>query len=227
VGEWGVADCIQGDYTDEEQKPDKDLGRTFTLGFRNVGFADPARQFGLPSVRTDVAPRNTSVATTIDFGDGNSAKRLLTPSAYAGEKPITLFRLSRPLLTQPPLIPPAELGVEEKDFLQPMAPGRLRAIFHRIGTVMSDVEFAAIWNQVRRSFSVPNFPTQATSQSSSLPQATEGARTPKGCVCLQEFRDALNEVLLGRMEGQDPEWFRAAMASAEGESEDVRASEAR
>ncbi len=126
AGEWGVGDCIRGDYTEEDQKPDADLGRSVTPGFRNAGYADPARAFGLPSVRMDVAPRASSLATATDFGEGTSAAKLLAPCAYA------------------------DLGVGEEDFLQPLAPGRIRMLFSNIGTRMSDAEFAAIYNQVRR-----------------------------------------------------------------------------
>ena len=123
AGEWGVGDCIRGDYTLEQQMPDADLGRSLTPGYRNVGMADPARRFGLPAVRIDIAPRALSMASSMDFGDGTSAGKLLAPSVYS------------------------ELGVGEEDFLAPMPPGRLRALFQRIGTAMSDREFAAVYNQ--------------------------------------------------------------------------------
>jgi hypothetical protein len=136
AGEWGVGDCIRGDFTQEEQLPDKDLGRTLTPGYRNTGFADPSRRFGLPSVRIDVPSRTLSMATTMDFGDGTTAGKLVGPSAYA------------------------ELGVGDEAFLAVVAPGRLRKLFERIGTRMSDAEFAAIYNRA----------------------ATVGVLTPKGSV---------------------------------------------
>ena len=123
AGEWGVGDCIRGDYTLEQQLPDKDLGRSLTPGYRNVGMADPARRFGLPAVRIDIAPRGLSMASSMDFGDGTSAAKLLAPSSYS------------------------DLGVGEEDFLAVMPPGRLRALFGRIGTVMSDREFAVMYNR--------------------------------------------------------------------------------
>ena len=136
AGEWGVGDCIRGDYTLEDQLPDKDLGRSLTIGFRNTGFADPSRRFGLPSVRIDVPSRTLSMSTTMDFGDGTTAGKLLAPAAYA------------------------ELGVGDEAFLAPIAPGRLRKLFERIGTGMSDAEFAVIYNRA----------------------ASEGVLTPKGSV---------------------------------------------
>jgi hypothetical protein len=123
AGEWGVGDCIRGDYTLEQQMPDKDLGRSLTPGYRNVGMADPSRRFGLPAVRIDIAPRGLSMASSMDFGDGTSAAKLLAPSSYS------------------------DLGVGEEDFLAVMPPGRLRALFGRIGTAMSDREFAVLYNR--------------------------------------------------------------------------------
>jgi hypothetical protein len=35
--------------------------------------------------------------------------------------------------------------------------------------------------------------------------------TPAGCCSIQEFRDALNEVLTGRDAGEEPEWFSSAV----------------
>jgi hypothetical protein len=152
AGEWGVGDCIRGDYTLENQLPDKDLGRSLTPGYRNVGMADPSRRFGLPAVRIDIAPRSLSMASSMDFGDGTSAAKLLAPSSYS------------------------DYGVGEEDFLAPLPPARLRKLFERIGTAMSDREFAVIYNHA----------------------AVNGKHTPAGKVCIQEFRDALNAVLLGR-----------------------------
>ena len=42
-----------------------------------------------------------------------------------------------------------------------------------------------------------------------------GRHTPTGGVCLQEFREALGEVMAGRDAGVEPEWFARAMADAE------------
>ena len=123
AGEWGAADCLQGDYTTEEQATDADLGRAVSLGFRNAGMAlDPTRRFGLPSIRTDVPKRDGgSVATTTDFGDGPSAAQLLFPGPYAGN------------------------GIGEADFIQPRPRAFLRDMFSRVGYAMSSAEFEAIY----------------------------------------------------------------------------------
>ena len=86
---------------------------------------------------------------------------------------------------------------------------------------MSDAEFAAIYNQVRRRargaarfagpsshrvnrhFRPPPPPPQA---------ARFGRFSPFGAVTLQEFREALNQVLAARDEGSaGPPWFAEAM----------------
>lgn len=123
AGEWGTADCMRGDFTAEEQAPDADLGVSTSRGFRNAGMADPRRRFGIPSIRTDVPARQVSVATSVDFGAGLTAKELLFPQPYA------------------------ENGVDESDFAAPRSEGELRSLFARIGYEMSAAEFAAFYTR--------------------------------------------------------------------------------
>jgi len=79
--EWGVRECI-GNYTPEEQQPDKDLGRSIRPGWRNIG--PPARIFGVPSIRSDVpAPSLKSVADHQNYGDEAGAATLLYPPRFA------------------------------------------------------------------------------------------------------------------------------------------------
>lgn len=123
AGDWGTADCLRGDYHREDQEPDRDLGRGISLGFRNAGFADANRRFGLPSIRTDVPPRQQSVSSTVDFGTGPKSSELIFPSPYADH------------------------GVEEADFVAPRAPRELRALMARIGYSMSDAEFVVLYER--------------------------------------------------------------------------------
>ena len=51
--EWGAGDCINGNYTYNQQLPDQDLGRSVTVGWRNMSLSD--RAYGCPSVRKDVS----------------------------------------------------------------------------------------------------------------------------------------------------------------------------
>jgi len=79
--EWGVRECI-GNYTPDEQQPDKDLGRSIRPGWRNIG--PPARIFGVPSIRSDVpAPSLKSVADHQNYGDEAGAATLLYPPRFA------------------------------------------------------------------------------------------------------------------------------------------------
>ena len=51
------------------------------------------------------------------------------------------------------------------------------------------------------------------------PQAAlTGVHTPAGSVCVQEFRDALNAVVLGREVGSEPEWFTEGLAQLQKEA---------
>jgi len=43
---------IKGNYTEADQLPDRDLGKTLTPGFRNVTLE--TRAFGVPCIRTDL-----------------------------------------------------------------------------------------------------------------------------------------------------------------------------
>ncbi len=126
AGDWGAPDCLQGDFTRDQQDPDRDLGRGVSVGFRHTGMAaDPVRRFGLPSIRTDVPPRNAqSLATYMDFGDGPNAASLLFPGPYA------------------------EHGVEERDYMRVRTPSEIRALFAKIGYRMSDAEFLAVYERV-------------------------------------------------------------------------------
>jgi len=82
--EWGVRECI-GNYTPDEQMPDKDLGRSIRPGWRNVS-ANDRRVFGVPSIRSDVpAPALKSVADHQNYGDEQGAATLLYPPRFADE----------------------------------------------------------------------------------------------------------------------------------------------
>ena len=78
--EWGVRECI-GNYTPEEQQPDKDLGRSVRPGWRNT--APPSRTFGVPSIRSDIsAPGQKSVADHQNYGNEADAFALLYPPRF-------------------------------------------------------------------------------------------------------------------------------------------------
>ena len=82
--EWGVRECI-GNYTPDEQLPDKDLGRSIRPGWRNVS-ANERRVFGVPSIRSDIpAPALKSVADHQNYGDEVGTGPLLYPPRFADE----------------------------------------------------------------------------------------------------------------------------------------------
>jgi hypothetical protein len=149
VGDWSAADCLRGDYAQEDTTPDVDLGKAALKVKRPAAAAaaahipHPDRRFGMPSIRTDVpARKHQSISSLTDFGDGVGAGQLLTPSPYANQ------------------------GIDEKDFVVPRKPNELRDIFSRAltniatmprpdGTVatagvaaLSDAEFQAIYHRV-------------------------------------------------------------------------------
>jgi len=85
--EWDAAKCIHGAMTEAEQRPDYDLGRSVKPGMRNVVnpamAGDPARAFGVPSIRSDIAaPRLKSVADIQNYGNEPNAGMLLYPSGF-------------------------------------------------------------------------------------------------------------------------------------------------
>jgi len=62
-------------------------------------------------------------------------------------------------------------------------------MFARVGYAMSTAEFDAIYAE-----------------------AASRPVTPAGSVSVQEFRDALNEVMAGRDAGEEPLWFSKALS---------------
>lgn len=80
----GADEVIRGNYSEEDQLPDKDLGKTLTPGFRNITLE--TRAFGLPCVRTDIpAPpiNQRSCANNQNYGDDATASELINPQPFA------------------------------------------------------------------------------------------------------------------------------------------------
>jgi len=112
--EWGVRECI-GNYTPEEQQPDRDLGRSIRPGWRNMG--PPQRVFGVPSIRSDVpAPALKSVADHQNYGDEAGAATLLYPPRFA------------------------DGGVTQADFLTSTSKEELADIFRSAGFELDDTQ---------------------------------------------------------------------------------------
>jgi len=117
--EWGARECM-GNYTAEEQMPDKDLGRSLKPGWRNI--APPGRMFGVPSIRKDIAaPQQKSVADHQNYGDESGAETLLYPPRFTDE------------------------GIEQQDFLYARSREDIKDIFSASGFEMSEEEFSQIF----------------------------------------------------------------------------------
>jgi hypothetical protein len=145
--EWGARDCIKGIYSDREQMPDADLGRsTFKItSLEHVPARHNERAFGLPSIRADRRPPQfKSVANFMNYGDESNGAGLLYPSQFA------------------------TAGVNEEDFLSQRDAQQVRSVFSTLGVQFTDKQFDRVsslaqqrygalsvdsfrhaWNQVR------------------------------------------------------------------------------
>lgn len=118
--EWDAKACMEGSYSEAEQQPDADLGRSITPGFRNM--TSETRAFGTPTIRSDI-PRygRRSIADDQNYGDDVSAQYLLCPGQFAS------------------------LGVEDADFVEPRPKQEVKEIFTVIGYDVSDGVFDELW----------------------------------------------------------------------------------
>lgn len=115
-------DCIQGNYTLEEQLPDPSLGKATRPGWRNETSSD--RRFGTPTVRTDIQPPAVrSVSDCQNYGDDTNASKLLYPSRFVAE------------------------GVDDKDYIDPIDKEDIRDVMARIGYLFSDDEFDCLFRR--------------------------------------------------------------------------------
>ena len=79
-----ACELLRGRYSEEDQKPEPDLGKSMTPGFRNISLDD--RAFGVPSIRTDLPARpigSRSVADCQNYGDDVPAQDLINPPAFS------------------------------------------------------------------------------------------------------------------------------------------------
>ena len=87
IGEdsWNAAKCLQGEPSERELQPDRDLGRCVKPGSRNMVRRpeDENRAFGCPTIRTDIPfKERRSVADYNNYGDEPEAVDLLFPSTF-------------------------------------------------------------------------------------------------------------------------------------------------
>lgn len=114
---WTAHESIQGNYSVEEQQPDKDLGKAIRAGWRN-NQNNIERTFGCPTVRNDITPpARRSLNDSQNYGDDTNASKLLYPSRFT------------------------HIGVDDTDFTVPRSKDELRTIFENIGEKHSEEEF--------------------------------------------------------------------------------------
>eukprot|EP01035_Chromulina_nebulosa_P020988 gene20988-27199_t len=78
-----AAEVMRGNYSLDEQLPDKDLEKSITPGFRNISFEN--RAYGIPSIRSDLQSKSNSksLANSQNFGDDLIARDLIHPPAFS------------------------------------------------------------------------------------------------------------------------------------------------
>lgn len=129
--EWGVKKSILGEYSIEEQMPDKDLGiSTRKLSkLSQVPKDEVDRSYGVPSIRHDLeTPQLRSVADPNNYGDESNCKGLLYPSRFAVD------------------------GVDEQDFVAVRSADEIRDIFARMGAEFEDGQFERLCDMACRDF---------------------------------------------------------------------------
>lgn len=129
--QWGAAECLKGQYSEEQQQPDKDLGISrrklkpeFNIPAQMVG-----RVFGAATIRSDLkAPAVRSVGDSTNYGDELGSKGLLFPLEFTSD------------------------GVQQDDLLMERPPQQLRELFQIMGYSVEDDEFNAICEDAIKAF---------------------------------------------------------------------------
>lgn len=120
----GVDRLLQGAYSEAEQQPDADLGKSLREGWRNT--TPEGRVFGIPSVRTDVAlPKARSVANTINYGNEPDAFQLLRPPRSV------------------------ERGVHEEHYMALRSKSEIRELVTESGIELTDEEFDVVFKMAQ------------------------------------------------------------------------------
>jgi len=124
--DWGAKECLQGNYTVDEQMPDPDLGRSLRRGCAPDYVLTSDRVFGVPCIRQDIQPpKRPSVADSNNYGAEPGAKALLYPQPFALR------------------------GVYEEDFLEGHPKDTLKEICVKSGMLDSDAQFERLFVRAR------------------------------------------------------------------------------
>lgn len=122
-------DCITGNYSLDEQLPDRDLGRCVKPGRRNV--TQESRAFGVPSVRRDLsapAPQKRGLGDQTSYSDEHHMKLLISPQRFV---------LS---------------GIEDEDFLLRRGKQEVHILLTGAGYAFKDQDFDEIWRSAMQLF---------------------------------------------------------------------------
>mmetsp|Transcript_60442 Transcript_60442/g.143653 ORF Transcript_60442/g.143653 Transcript_60442/m.143653 type:complete len:430 (-) Transcript_60442:389-1678(-) len=125
--EWGARECLQGNYTEGEQAPDPDLGRSLRRGCAPEEVLRSNRTFGIPAVRSDIMPpKFPSVADAKNYGNEPGARPLLYPQQFANH------------------------GVYEEDFLVTMPKDKLEDLCVVSGLADNTQHFNNLYTRAQR-----------------------------------------------------------------------------
>jgi hypothetical protein len=81
---FSAGEVIKGKYTEDDNMPDMDLGKSITPGFRNISMEN--RMYGCPSIRNDIPclpAHRRSLADSQNYGDDVPAQELINPPAFS------------------------------------------------------------------------------------------------------------------------------------------------
>jgi len=127
--EWNAANCLRGAYSEEQQRPDPDLGRS-KMSLKRERYMPASaemRLFGVSTVRLDkTPPRVRSIADVNNYGDEAGARQLVHPQNN--------FYMD---------------GLCEEDFSRERPESEILLLFNRLGTKFSQAEFAR-WTDMAR-----------------------------------------------------------------------------
>ncbi len=129
--DWNAGMCLQGQPTEKELMPDRDLGKSVKPNCRNEvrRAEDKDRPFGCPSIRTDIPFKvKKSMADHQNYGDEAEVVDLLFPSSFT------------------------EMDIGEYDFQAPRPREEIRILFERIGYSYKIGKFNAMYNRAKTEF---------------------------------------------------------------------------
>jgi hypothetical protein len=190
--DWGAKECLQGNYTYDEQQPDPDLGRSLRRGCAPEHVLTSERVFGVPCIRQDIIPpRNPSVADSKNYGNEPGAKALLYPQPFSQRgvyeedflqgHPKVSYRspLLRPLPGYISILPSLIKIMCLVDFFFEMRMFRLDSLFEVLClTAVGNLE----WRRTYKHHLIESHNTQPNIQGPPIVVSAEAVENPT-CIC--------------------------------------------